>query len=137
MPAEGTGRKGVELQIDTAEAIAWLIERAAPAALVPNPDADPERMAPQDRLAWYKGETERRKNALEAGLVVYAEDVRDTMAGLLKRVMLTLETLTVVVSRKARLSPEQSEAIDDAIDGERRALHADLKSLADDGNRAG
>lgn len=93
--------------------------------------ADPETLPPKERLDWYKGSQARRVDALEAGEVVKAEEARDAMATLIKATMLALDTLTEVVEREAKLTPDQAGAVSRIIDRERRTLHAALMAARD------
>ena len=62
------------------------------------------------------------------GEVVKADEARDAMSTLLKSTMLTLDTLSEVMEREAKLTPEQADAMQRIIDRERRSLHAALVS---------
>lgn len=74
----------------------------------------------------YRAHLEELKYKEAAGELIRVDDARDQMSILLKATMLTLDTLTEVVEREAKLTPEQANAVQNIIDRERRTLHAAL-----------
>ena len=81
----------------------------------------------------YKANREELRYKEEVGELVKADQARDAMSVMLKAVMLTLDTLTEVTEREAKLTPEQADTIQRIIDRERRNLHIAL--LAADGKQ--
>jgi hypothetical protein len=120
------GGRGISWELDVFAVYAWrhgITEGDEPAI-------DPEAMAPKDRLLHYEGNIKKRIDEIQDGEVVPSDEAREAMATLLKQTMLTLDTLTEVAERQASLSPEQSGVIEEIIDKERRALHANLVKSA-------
>lgn len=93
---------------------------------------DPESMSRKDRLDHYRGNVEQRKDALDAGQVIWKDEAQDAMAEQLKIMALSLETLTEKIGRRAKLSPQQAAEIELEIDEMRRALYIKLKSIAEE-----
>ena len=74
----------------------------------------------------YRAHLEELKFKQASGEMVPADDAREAMSTMLKAIMLTLDTLTEVVEREAKLSPTQADAVQMIIDRERRSLHTAL-----------
>lgn len=108
---------------------AWLLRDVAPAiskyyiAGMSEGEDDPERMLPKDRKDWYEGEQKRIQILKTEGGLLVAEDARKEWAELLKKIMLTLDTLVDVVERDVGLERLQISRIQEIIDGAREALY--------------
>lgn len=120
------GGRGVPWKFDLLEVARWRFGGTAD-----NSEDDPEKMSAKERLDWYRGNREKRLDALEDDAVVDAEEARTEMANILKNTMLMLDTLTEVAERQAKLSSEQAQAVESIIDRERRALYARLVDEAE------
>lgn len=84
---------------------------------------DPEDLSPRERRDWYEGELRRVDIEKKKGLLLIAEDVRETWAETLKAIMLMLDTLVDVVERDVGLNTEQIGLIQSIIDRQRDQLY--------------
>jgi phage terminase Nu1 subunit (DNA packaging protein) len=95
-----------------------------------DPESDPEKLSPKDRLDWYRGTREKTRHMMEAGDLIPARDYELALSNALKTVAMTLESLPDLLERDAALPPEavdKSIAIIDRLrDGLYKALTGDV-----------
>ncbi len=107
----------------------YRIAEAAKAILgvsVPGDSADPDKMLPQDRLAWMRSENERLKFEQSERRLVPIEEVEEQLAALVKSTIQLLATLPDRLERDAGLPPEAIERATVICDAAREQYHADL-----------
>lgn len=87
---------------------------------------DPELMQPFERNAWYKGESERLKVAVEKSNLVPIEQVEAQLAAVIKRTVQMLATLPDRLERNCGLASSVVERIVMECDAIRADYHAGL-----------
>jgi len=120
MPVIQAGSRGVPWSIDLLEAARWRF-----GSLAPNDDGttvDPEVLEPRARKDWYEGEKVRVALAVQNGDLVTVDEYRDELAGILKEVAATLETLPDVLERKCPMDGHTIIELQTILDRERAAL---------------
>lgn len=83
---------------------------------------DPDKLAPKDRLDWFKSENERRKLERDEGGLVASLEVRTEIAGVVKLVTQMLDTLPDILERDCRLSIDVVGKVEEQIDALRHDL---------------
>lgn len=124
MPFIKKGQRGTSWEFDLLAVARWRFGGEE------KEDSDPENMSPNDRLTWFRGNIERRKDEIEGGKVVTAESAREAMSAVLKTLALSLDTLTDVVERESKLTPDQTMIVAGVVDRERRAIYATMIKIA-------
>lgn len=90
---------------------------------------DPELFPPRERLDWYKGENERVRLERERGNLIPADDFRDRLAEVIKILLAGIEPLPDILERKAKLTPEQVERVEQTLREVRSGLYEKLRGL--------
>ena len=89
-------------------------------------ESDPESLPPFERKAWYSGESERLKVAVEKRHLVPSEEVEAQLAAVIKRTVQMLATLPDRLERNCGLAPSVVERIVMECDAIRADYHAGL-----------
>lgn len=97
-----------------------------------SPDDDPEKMAPKDRLDWYRGARERTKHLEECGELMRAADFETALASAIKTIAVTLESLPDVMERDAGIDGAAVERCQIVVDRMREDLHKRLTTPSTD-----
>ena len=98
--------------------------RDAVRALLSGPDADPNRLDPYRRKAFFQSQSAELRVAMERAEVIPRGDVEEVYGAALKPIRQMLETLPDILERDAALSPAQVARAERAIDEARETLHA-------------
>ena len=88
---------------------------------------DPEKLAPKDRLDWYKGNNEKNKFEREAGTLIPVNEVSIEMAKIVKTCVRTVETLPDILEMKCQLDPDAILQIENVCDSVRDELAQELE----------
>jgi hypothetical protein len=109
----------------------YRLRDAVPAIFTPalTSGVDPRDLAPTLRDAWYRSESRRLAVETTAAQLIPAEEVRREFADFAKSLVQFLVTLPDHLERDAGLSPEQVDAMHEAIDTQREALAAVLTDV--------
>lgn len=91
--------------------------------------ADPNRLKPMDRKAWYQSENERLKFEVETGQLVPVDDVRKQMANLAKPMIAELEILPDILERDCGLLPDAVRMVQDKVDDLRNSIAEAVSKL--------
>lgn len=83
---------------------------------------DPDKLAPKDRLDWYKGQNEKIKFEREVKLVIPQDEVSREFAQVVKLCVRTMETLPDILERKCHLPPEAISHVEHECDSAREEL---------------
>lgn len=89
-------------------------------------EADPERLDPFKRHAFYKAERERRQLEVDSGHLIPAGEVETERARVMKILTQGIETLPDVLERDMGLQPAVVAKIEELCDKHREALYAAL-----------
>ena len=87
---------------------------------------DPDKLAPKDRLDWYKGQNEKNKFLRESELLIPVSEVSDTLARVVKTCVRTIETLPDILEMKFRLPPDVIAEVEAECDIARESLAKQL-----------
>lgn len=87
---------------------------------------DPEKLAPKDRLDWYRGTRERTKHQQEIGELIPAAEYEAALSAALKTVAAGLESLPDLLERDAALPGPAIERTIEVIDALRDGLYQRL-----------
>lgn len=103
----------------------------------PPPESDPDKMNPKDRIDHYKAEelrqtaiSKQRKNAVDAGRLLDAEQTERVIAEAFKKVALTLDTLPDLLERDGIIGSADVPKIIAILDSSREQLAADFLDIA-------
>lgn len=89
-------------------------------------ESDPESLPPFERKAWYSGESERLKVAVEKRHLVPSEELEAQLAAVIKRTVQMLATLPDRLERNCGLASSVVERIVMECDAIRADYHAGL-----------
>jgi hypothetical protein len=89
-------------------------------------EADPERLDPFKRHAFYKAERERRQLEVDSGQLIPAGEVETERARVMKILTQGLETLPDVLERDLGLTPAVVAKIEEHCDKHREGLYTAL-----------
>lgn len=92
---------------------------------------NPDEMPPKDRLDWYKGNREKKRDQQEAGDLIPAATMERTLADALKIVAVTLEALPDVLERDCGIDGKTVTKAQEVIDRLREDLHERLVASGD------
>lgn len=115
------GERGKQWRFDFLAVAKW--RYGAPDAA---PDDDPEKLAPKDRLDWYRGTRERTKHQQEIGELIPAAEYEAALSAALKTVAAGLESLPDLLERDAALPGPAIERTIEVIDQMRDGLYQRL-----------
>ncbi len=87
------------------------------------PVDDPRDLSPRERLEYYKAERERLRLAEEEGELVPAAEVEDQIAGLVKLLVQTLDTLPDLLERDVAISPDAIARAQEIVDALRQDMY--------------
>ncbi|MFD2112034.1 DUF1441 family protein [Thiorhodococcus fuscus] len=97
-------------------------------------DQDPDSLAPKDRLYWYQGNREKRKDALDAGELYERGPTLQAISTTLAVLVEQIRAIPDLLERRAGATPEQAERAADEIDTQlevaKQTLLAKLAKLA-------
>ena len=100
-------------------------------------ETDPNKMKPMDRKTHYQAEDlkqaseiKARRNAVESGELMLAQEVEIALSKAFKVIALTLDTLPDALERDGYISSNDIGSIIDILDNARLQLAADLSELA-------
>ena len=129
-PVIQRGRQGTPWVIDLKEMHEWHLRQKWLGGAEDDGDStDPEKLSPKDRLDWYRGNRERKKDMQEAGELVPAARFEAELAAVLKAVAVTLESLPDVLERDAGIDGAAVERTQAVIDRVREDLYQKLVNL--------
>lgn len=119
MPIVQRGHQGVSWVIDLAKAAEWRYSSHLDDGRI-----DPETLSPGERKLWYDGETRRRELQVRDRKLIEHDEVEETVATAFAAIAQTLLALPDNLERRAGLSGEQAEVIEQTI-------HETLTDFAD------
>ncbi|AHF03424.1 terminase [Marichromatium purpuratum 984] len=117
-PVVERGGRGRQWRIDLLEVARWRFGGDAP-----EDGDDPEKMAPKDRLDWYKGARERTKHLQECGELLPAAEFERTLSAVLQGVAMGLESLPDILERDAGIDGAAIERAQGVVDRLREDLY--------------
>ncbi|MBL1293030.1 MAG: DUF1441 family protein [Thiotrichales bacterium] len=88
---------------------------------------DPDELPPKDRLDYYRGSTEKRKQEVDEGRLIPADEHSQGMAEVVKILVRTLDTIPDVLEMKCKLSPSALIEIEGHCDAARVQLATELE----------
>lgn len=109
LPVEQKGSKGVSWVIDLLVAAEWRFAGRS------GDDQDPESMEPQDRKAWYDGETKRRDLQIKDRELIPAQDVERVIATAFAAIASDVRAIPDNLERKHGISGEVAEAVESEL----------------------
>lgn len=96
---------------------------------------DPEKLDPFKRRAWYQGEHEKNKLAIERGELLTSIDVEQTFGSTFKLIADFLDTLPDILERDCGASAQMVLKIERRIDALREDLHSRITKMLTDARR--
>lgn len=114
------GNKGLAWVIDLRAAAEWYFKGASDKAAS---SEDPEKLAPKERLDWYKGTRERTKHLEECGELMKAADYETALSAALKAVAVGLESFPDQLERDVGLDGAGVAVVQKLVDRLREDLH--------------
>ncbi|MGL5482063.1 MAG: DUF1441 family protein [Aeromonas veronii] len=94
-------------------------------------EIDPAKLAPKERLDWFRSESERLKFQQTTKTLIPDTEYRDDLAKTLKLVCAFFDSLPDKMERKRVFTREQLEELEKVADELRNQLHTELKEVAD------
>lgn len=110
MPIVQRGARGVSWIIDLRAAAQWRYE-----ARLPSGEIDPETLSPMERKSWYDGEKSRRDLQVRDSELIPIGDVERNIGTSFAAVSQSIQGLEDHLSRRAGLSPEQAQVVEDVV----------------------
>ncbi len=124
MPVVQRGAKGVAWQIDLLAAAQWRFAGADESG------ADPDSLSPQDRKAWYEGETKRRDLQIKDGELIPAGDVERVIATAFAAISSDIRAIPDNLERQYGISGEVAESVEALLHDAMDAMADRLSQLA-------
>ena len=118
MPVVTRGHKGLQWEIDLLAVAIW---RYAPKD-TEQIDADPDTLSAKDRLAWYQGNREKRRDMLDAGELYERAPTLHTFSTTVATFAEQVRAIPDMLERRAGLSPAQAEIAAAEIDTQLEAV---------------
>ena len=87
---------------------------------------NPEKLPPNERLAWMRGESERLKIAAGKRELLPAAEFESALSGVLKALLQKVETIGDRLERDCALGPDAVRRVDEIVAEIRRELHESL-----------
>lgn len=113
MPVVVRGHKGQQWEIDLLAVAIW---RYGPSEQSEQADVDPDALSPKDRLAWYQGNREKRRDMIDAGELYERAPTLHTFATTIAVFAEQVRAIPDLLERRAGLTPKQAELAADEID---------------------
>lgn len=124
MPVVQKGAKGVAWVIDLLAVAQWRF--AGPS----DSDADPDSLSPQDRKAWYEGETKRRDLQVKDGELIPAGDVERVIATAFAAISSDIRAIPDNLERQYGIAGEVAESVEALLHDAMDAMADRLSQLA-------
>ncbi|WP_373510381.1 DUF1441 family protein [Thiocapsa sp.] len=125
-PAVTRAAPGVPWVFDLRALAEWRYGRQA----TPEGDADPDRMAPKERLDHFRALREQTKHQQEIGELIPAAEHEAGLASIVKPIAIGLESLPDLLERDVGLTGAQVEKAVEVIDALRERMYKDLVATA-------
>ena len=125
MPVVQRGSKGLAWVIDLLDAARWRFAGPTDAS-----GADPDSLSPQDRKAWYEGETKRRDLQIKDSELIPAGDVERVIATAFAAISSDIRAIPDNLERQYGISGEVAESVEALLHDAMDAMADRLSQLA-------